>query len=281
IPYPLSCQSLPYPLSSSSHTSSVAPEMSKTADYYLPPIVRSLGEDVRVDKVRLQCKTLDDGRYLYTYTMDLAQDKPNQTSESGEKDQRSIVKVQRSAYAIFRHLRRQESETDYSVKSFRVRRPATKPALPEPIALTSSRSIRGLTDMTMRSDEEELSSGIRQEVTITFYLFGQTERGDYYRRRVFDAFLGHTSVRRVLRSFAALTDHSFKQFVDHLYILPGNGDQLKDATKWQKLPRNNITLTLGDLRYAGQELSSEMVLIVDMIGVRSLSSDVQRSIKHQ
>ncbi|GMT09538.1 hypothetical protein PFISCL1PPCAC_835, partial [Pristionchus fissidentatus] len=260
---------------SGSSTTSNAAAMPKNADYYLPPIVRSLGADVRVDKVRLQCKTLDDGRFLYTYTMDLAQDKPTLRTDSEVSGSSRASRSSTSKKAA-----KSESETDYSVKSFHVRRQKHPPVKSTPTdrpidRALSTRSIHGLTEMTMRSDEEELSSAIRQEVDVTFYIFAKTARGDFYRRRITDAFLGHTTLRRVLRSLAQYCGQAFKNWLRDLYILPGDGALLKDSTKWQQVPRSNISLTLGDLRYPGHDLTSGMVIIVDLLGVRNLS-DLRR-----
>ncbi|GMT31213.1 hypothetical protein PFISCL1PPCAC_22510, partial [Pristionchus fissidentatus] len=263
-----------------STTSSELSVMHKDPEYYLPPIVRSLGEDSIVNKVRLQCKALSDGRYLYTYSMDLTQRPP---ADSGTVITDASSGVSRSNQAKKASRSRQESDADtnYSVQSFHVRRPDPPKTTHNPAPTSPPKSHHGFTDMTMRSNEDEHSKAIRQEVTITFYLFGQTDRGDYFRRRLYDSFVANTSIRRVLRAFAEVIDRPFKDFVDHLYILPGSGQQLKDATKWQKLPRDHISLTIGDLRYEGDELDSEIVFVVDLVGVRDLSPAMQRSMGKQ
>ncbi|GMR47547.1 hypothetical protein PMAYCL1PPCAC_17742 [Pristionchus mayeri] len=281
--------------SSFTSTGSEVSDIPKNPDYYLPPIVRSLGEDVVVNKVRLQCKAITDGRYLYTYTMDLAQDHPQ-----GLRTERSIDMIDessvgsRSVQSKKSHRNRKDSSscnesTDYSVKSYQIRRPEpviaplpqTAISVQKPVAYSpKAKNVISLTDFTVRSGEheDENTAEIRQEITVTFYLFGQTERGDYFRLRLFDAFPSKTSVRRVLKAFALATDHSFKDFVDHIYVLPGYGEHLKNATKWKKLPRDSVSQAISDLGFNTQPFSDEFVMIADLIGVHAMSPAVRRSI---
>ncbi|GMS89652.1 hypothetical protein PENTCL1PPCAC_11827, partial [Pristionchus entomophagus] len=268
-------------------------DMPKNAVYYLPPIVRALGEDVIVNKVRLQCKAMTDGRYLYTYSMDLAQDHPNLRTESSidlidEISRKSITS--RSNQSKKSCSTTKDSLTDYSVKSFHVRRPEPAPLPPQTSITVQEKALSpsspngnamSLTNMTIRSAADEYSAEIRREITVTFYLFGQTERGDYFRLRFFDAFLAKASIRRVLTAFATATDHSFKDFIDHLYVLPGSGEHLKNATKWQKMTRDQISVPIGELHFNKKPFSDEFVIIADLIGVHEMSPAVRRSIKQK
>ncbi|KAF8365487.1 hypothetical protein PRIPAC_83316 [Pristionchus pacificus] len=234
--------------------------------------------------------------YLYTYTMDLAQDHPQ-----GLRTDRSIDMIDQSTVSSKQTTGRTRdassctdtASSDYSIQSYHVRRP--EPALsysvrrPEPaapvqpqttVSVHKPAATDSIADVTLHSGAEDNSAEarIRQEITVTFYLFGQSDRGDYFRLRLFDAFLGKTSLRRVLRSFGAATDCDFKEFLDHLYMIPGNGDLLKDATKWKKLSRDSVSMTIRDLRFNGSPFTDEFVLIVDLIGVHGMSPAVRRSI---
>ncbi|KAF8385912.1 hypothetical protein PRIPAC_75054, partial [Pristionchus pacificus] len=283
----------------SSYTSDIS-DIPKNAEYYLPPIVRSLGEDVVVNKVRLQCKAITDGRYQYTYTMDLAQDHPHglktDSSIRSRIEEPSSTLSSRSGMSKKSYRTRNDSSTscpdteatsNYSVKSYHIRRPVPLPVHPQTTVsvhkptLPANNAI-SLTDLTIFSGTEDLSAEIKQEITITFYLFGSTPKGDYFRLRLFDAFVGKTSIRRVLRSFAEVTGHSFREFIDHLYILPGNGELLKDVSKWQKLSRDHISTTIRDLRFDNQPLfTDEIVIVADLIGVHGMAPSARRSIRRK
>lgn len=67
----------------------------------------------------------------------------------------------------------------------------------------------------------------------------------------------------------------FREFIDHLYILPGNGELLKDVSKWQKvrgetpppltpptlqLSRDHISTTIRDLRFDNQPLFTDEIV---------------------